>query len=74
MSVIVTKKIIKKEIFFLLTFKPEENQNNNNLKIIKDNQKWFCDLHYKDYVHLKDSTWSEVLKNNYSINLSNPSN
>ena len=56
------KKNYKEGNFFLLTFKPEENQNNNNLKIIKDNQKWFCDLHYKDYVHLKDSTWSEVLK------------
>jgi len=48
--------------FFLITFKPEKNQNNDNLKIIQNNQKWFCDLHYKDYVHLKNLSWSKVFK------------
>lgn len=47
--------------FFLLNFKKIEN--NKNLKIIKDNQKWLCDLHYPKFYKYKELSWQEALKN-----------
>jgi hypothetical protein len=48
--------------FFLINFKNESNQDDNNLKIIKENQKWFCDLHYPVFYKYKDMTWTDVKK------------
>ena len=44
--------------FFLLNFKKIETKE--NVKIIKDNQKWFCDLHYPVFYNYKDLTWDQA--------------
>ena len=44
--------------FFLLNFK--EIETKENVKIIKDNQKWFCDLHYPVFYNYKDLTWNQA--------------
>ena len=44
--------------FFLLNFK--EIEKNNNLQIIKNNQKWLCDLHYPLFYKHKNLTWKEA--------------
>ena len=44
--------------FFLLNFKKIETRE--NVKIIKDNQKWFCDLHYPVFYNYKDLTWDQA--------------
>jgi hypothetical protein len=44
--------------FFLLNFKKIETRE--NVKIIKDNQKWFCDLHYPIFYNYKDLTWDQA--------------
>jgi hypothetical protein len=44
--------------FFLLNFKKIETKE--NVKIIKDNQKWFCDLHYPVFYNYKNLTWDQA--------------
>lgn len=45
--------------FFLLNFK--KNKKINKYKIIMDNQKWFCDIHYPKFYNYKELTWNEAL-------------
>ena len=46
--------------FLLLNF--NETEKNENLKIIKDNQKWFCALHYPVFYKYKKLTWEQAKK------------
>jgi len=47
--------------FFLLNFK--ETEKDQSSKIIKDNQKWLCDLHYPIFYNYKNLTWEQAKKN-----------